>query len=248
MDAPSPRRSKPVSAGRRRARQAGSRAGAGREDRDRSASLSESAYRRLEELIVTLEIAPGTVVSEAALSKRLGIGRTPIREALQQLARERLVMVLPRRGIMVSEVNVRTQLRLLEARRELERLIARRAARRASETERRRFGEIAEGMEAAARKNDDIGFLRLDHEFNSLNIAAARNEFAAGAMALMAGLARRFWFIHHKEVADLPVTARLHADIARAIAKGDEAGAGAASDRLIDYVEECARATIADDA
>lgn len=248
MDAPSPRRGKIPGSPRKRARRAPAARGTVRDEGERSASLSESAYRRLEEMIVTLQIAPGTVVSEAALSKRLGIGRTPIREALQQLARERLVMVLPRRGIMVSEVNVRTQLRLLEARRELERLIAKRAARRASDAERQRYREIAEAMEEAARKDDDIGFLRLDHEFNSLNIAAARNEFAAGAMALMAGLSRRFWFIHHKEVADLPVTARLHAEIARAIAKGDEGQAGAASDRLIDYVEQCARATVADDA
>jgi DNA-binding GntR family transcriptional regulator len=212
------------------------------------ASLSERAYRRLEEMIVTLQLAPGSVVSETALSKRLGIGRTPIREALQQLARERLVVVLPRRGIMVSEINVRTQLRLLEARRELERLIAQRAARRASEAERARFREVAESMEEAARKNDDITFLRLDHEFNGLTLKSSRNEFAAGAMTLMQGLSRRFWYIHHKEVADLPVTARLHAEIARAIAAADEGRAGQASDKLIDYVEECARATVADDA
>ena len=67
-------------------------------------------------------------------------------------------------------------------------------------------------------------------------------------MTLMQGLSRRFWYIHHKEVADLPVTARLHAEIARAIAAGDEARAGQASDKLIDYVEKCARATVADDA
>jgi DNA-binding GntR family transcriptional regulator len=212
------------------------------------ASLSERAYRRLEEMIVTLQLAPGSVVSETALSKRLGIGRTPIREALQQLARERLVVVLPRRGIMVSEINVRTQLRLLEARRELERLIARRAARRANAAERTRFAEVAESMEDAARRNDDIAFLRLDHEFNGLTLKASRNEFAAGAMTLMQGLSRRFWYIHHKEVADLPVTARLHAEIARAIAAADEGRAGQASDKLIDYVEECARATVADDA
>ena len=53
------------------------------------------------------------------LSERLGIGRTPIREALQRLARERLIVVLPRRGIMVAEVNIRTQLRLIETRREV---------------------------------------------------------------------------------------------------------------------------------
>lgn len=212
------------------------------------ASLSDRAYRRLEEMIVTLQLTPGSVVSETALSKRLGIGRTPIREALQRLARERLVVVLPRRGIMVSEINVSTQLRLLEARRELERLIARRAARRASDAERERFREIADGMTEAARKNDDIVFLRLDHEFNGLILQAARNEFATGAMALMQGLSRRFWYIHHKEVADLPQTARLHADIARAIAAANEAAAGQALDKLVDYVEDCARATIADNA
>lgn len=212
------------------------------------ASLSDRAYRRLEEMIVTLQLTPGSVVSESALSKRLGIGRTPIREALQRLARERLVVVLPRRGIMVSEINVSTQLRLLEARRELERLIARRAARRASDAERERFRAIADGMAEAARKNDDIAFLRLDHEFNGLTLQAARNEFAAGAMTLMQGLSRRFWYIHHKEVADLPQTARLHAEIARAIAAANETAAGQASDKLIDYVEECARATVADSA
>src|SRR5689334_14520128 len=117
-------------------------------------SLTEKAYRLIEELIVTLQIAPGTVVSEASLSERLGIGRTPIREALQRLARERLVVVLPRRGIMVSEINVRTQLRLLEVRRELERLIARSAAKRGSDDQRAAFRAIAKAMETAARSND----------------------------------------------------------------------------------------------
>ena len=102
------------------------------------------------------------------------------------------------------------------------------------------------GMAEAARKNDDIGFLRFDHEFNGLTLQAARNEFASGAMTLMQGLSRRFWYIHHKEVADLPQTARLHSDIASAIAAANESAAAQASDKLIDYVEECARATVAD--
>src|SRR3954453_11784291 len=131
-------------------------------------SLTEKAYRLIEELIVTLQIAPGTVVSEASLSERLAIGRTPIREALQRLARERLVVVLPRRGIMVSEINVRTQLRLLEVRRELERLIARSAARRATDEERREFEQVAARFQQSARVNDDVAFMRTDREFNSL--------------------------------------------------------------------------------
>src|SRR5262245_13978251 len=148
-------------------------------------SLTDRAYRKLEEMIVTLQLAPGAVVSETALSEKLGIGRTPIREALQRLARERLIVVLPRRGIMVPEVNIRTQLRLLETRREVERLLARLAARRATDPIRQRFREIAAGMETAAKSNDDVTFMRLDREFNMLELDAAQNEFAAGAMMLM---------------------------------------------------------------
>ena len=77
-------------------------------------SLTDLAYAHLEELIVTLKLRPGAVVSEGELSVLTGIGRTPIREALQRLARERLVSILPRRGIIVSEINVKSQLRLLE--------------------------------------------------------------------------------------------------------------------------------------
>src|SRR5688572_10962031 len=99
-------------------------------------SLTDLAYLHLEEMIVTLKLAPGQVVSEGELSVATGIGRTPIREALQRLARERLVSILPRRGIIVSAIDVKSQLRLLEVRRELERFIARAAARRATEAER----------------------------------------------------------------------------------------------------------------
>lgn len=207
-------------------------------------SLTDRAYRMLEEEIVTLAIPPGTVVSEATLSHRLEIGRTPIREALWRLARERLVTIIPHRGIIVSEINIRTQLRLLELRREVERLVAERAARRASGPERAELEEIAAGMERAAEANDDIAFMRLDREFNEVTVAAAHNEFATSAMALMQGLSRRFWYLHYKEAADLPLAARLHGEVARAIARGEAEEAGRASDRLIDYIESFARATV----
>jgi DNA-binding GntR family transcriptional regulator len=194
-------------------------------------------------MIVTLNIAPGAGVSEAELSKALGIGRTPIRGALQRLAREGLVAILPRRGIVVSEINVTRQLRLLEVRRELERLIARTAARRATDEERGRFRELAARFESAARVNDDVTFMRTDREFNSLCSAASHNEFAAGAMSLMHSLSRRFWYFHYKQAADMPLTAKLHADIARAIAGGDAQRAARASDRLIDAIEKFTRHT-----
>lgn len=207
-------------------------------------SLTDQAYLKLEELIVTLQLPPGEVVSETALSSQLGIGRTPIREALHRLARERLVTILPRRGIIVSEINIGAQLRLLEVRREIERLVARSAARRATESERKQFAELAKGFEAAARSDDETAFMRTDRAFNELCLVAARNEYASGAMTLMHSLSRRFWFIHYREAADMPLAAKLHAAVARAVAKGDGKAAGAASDRLVDYIEAFTRSTV----
>jgi DNA-binding GntR family transcriptional regulator len=207
-------------------------------------TLTEQAYLRLEEMIVTLVLAPGSVLSEQALSSELGIGRTPIREALQRLAREGLVLVLPRKAIIVSETDPRRQLLVLEVRRELERLLARASAERASDAERVRFREIADGMEAAAKTSDDIAFMRLDRELNALLAQAAHNEYAARSMRALNGHSRRFWYLHYKQAADLPKCARLHADEARAIAKGNAQRAIAAAEKLMDYVESFTRATV----
>ena len=207
-------------------------------------TLTDRAYRELEEMIVTLRLLPGTVLSEHALSVRLKIGRTPIREALQRLARDGLVVIMPRRGIMVSEINLRLQLRLLEVRRELERLMASLAAERATLDERREFAELAEAMLAAAANADDIAFMRLDQRFNILIAAAARNEFARRSMGLMNALSRRFWYQHYQQVADLPLAAKLHAAVAGAVSQKKAKAAATASDRLIDYIEDFARKTL----
>jgi len=207
-------------------------------------TLTDRAYRELEEMIVTLQLSPGTVLSEQALVVRLKIGRTPIREALQRLARDGLVVIMPRRGIMVSVINLRLQLRLLEVRRELERLMASLAADRASPDERREFAELAAAMLAAAAKADDIAFMRLDQRFNILIATAARNEFARRSMGLMNALSRRFWYQHYQEVADLPLAAKLHAAVAEAVAQKEAKAAATASDRLIDYIEDFARKTL----
>jgi DNA-binding GntR family transcriptional regulator len=207
-------------------------------------TLTDRAYREIEELIVTLQLPPGTVLSELVLAHRLGIGRTPIREALQRLSRDGLINILPRRGVLVSDIDLRAQLRLLEVRRELERLMARGAAERASGEERTQFSEIAAGMYRTSESGDDISFMRLDRQFNALVSSAARNEFASRSMGLMHGLSRRFWYQHYKEAADLPLCARLHAAVAEAIAKRDPDQAAAASDRLLDYIESFARSTL----
>ncbi|MGI9520353.1 MAG: GntR family transcriptional regulator [Hyphomicrobiaceae bacterium] len=208
------------------------------------ATLTGKAYREIEERIVTLKLLPGEVLSESMLVDALGIGRTPIREALQQLAREGLVIILPRRGVVVSELDVRRQLELLKVRRELERLIVTLAAERATAAERDRFLAIAEGMREAADSSDDVAFMRLDREFNLFVSDVSRNEFAQRAISMTHGLSRRFWYVHYKQVLDLPLCATLHAKLADAIASGECQESAQASDRLVDYIEEFTRASL----
>lgn len=211
---------------------------------DRPKSLTQQAYETIEALIANLELKPGSAISEIELSTKLGIGRTPVREALQRLAREHLVQILPQRGILISEIDIKRQLRLLEARREVERLVARCAARRATADERKRFSELAMEFRAAANSRDQRRFMRADKEFNDLSVRAARNEFAAGAMGLMHGLARRFWFLHFKQADDLETIALLHGNLSEAISLGHEDQAGMAIDSLIDHNEAFTKATI----
>jgi len=210
-------------------------------------TLSDVAYSQIEEMITTLQLAPGQAISEAYLSSKLGIGRTPVREALQRLARERLVVIHPRRGVVVSEINIKNQLKLLELRRELERLIARVSARRSTADEKKMMREIAENMEKAAANNDEMLFVRLDRRFDLLFVKLARNDFLSDAMQPLQGLSRRFWFMHYKSAADMPRTAKLHADVARAIANGDERVAVQASDNLVDYIEAFTKSTLTAD-
>jgi len=207
-------------------------------------TLTEQAYRLIEEQIVTLRLKPGDVISEQMLSAAFKIGRTPVREALQRLAREGLITILPRKGILVSEINPRNQLLVLEVRREIERLLSRTGAERATAEQRAQLLDIAQGMDRASKTNDDIAFMRLDREFNGLMMETAHNDYAARSLKLLQGLSRRFWYMHYRDAADLPLCARLHADQARAIAQGDREAAARACDKLLDYVENFTRGTV----
>ena len=127
-------------------------------------SKVEEVYSLIEEKIITMELAPGELISENELAKELGFGRTPVREALQQLARQYLVEVMPRRGIRVTEIDIKVQMRLIEVRSVLEQLQAKLAAKRATSEQRQRFVEIALEMEGTAQHEDYLNFVRLDNE------------------------------------------------------------------------------------
>jgi DNA-binding GntR family transcriptional regulator len=206
-------------------------------------SLADRAYAVVEEMIVTLALPPGQVFSEAELSQQIEIGRTPLREALQRLAADRLVMTLPRKGVMVTEINIAEHLALLETRRVLDRLVATRAARRATPEQQEALQEGAGAIEQAAAGENLAEFMRLDRACDAILEAASRNPFATKAAEPLHAHCRRFWY-RYRHDGDLTQSATLHASILRAVAGGDESEAAAASDALLDYLEAFTRATL----
>ena len=133
---------------------------------------------------------------------------------------------------------------MIEVRRELEKIIAGRAARLAMEDQRVIFLKLAGEFDRAAQQNDGNIFIETDREFNSLCIETAQNKYVSYAIGPIEAQTRRFWYLHFKRFGDLQRVSQLHAGIARAIAANDEAGAREASDKLIDYVEEYTRKTL----
>lgn len=199
-------------------------------------SRAMDAYLRLEEMIITMELEPGSLISETELARKLDLGRTPIREALQRLAAEHLVDVMPHRGIRVSPIDVRKQMRLLEVRRELERLVASRAARRASPEQRQHLRKLAEAFETDGTA-DYHAFLIIDRDFNTALSEASDNAFAVAALQSLHGLSRRFWHYYKRHEEDLPTVTALHARIAWAVAAGNESEAAAAVEAHMDYIQ-----------
>ncbi|SHK69822.1 GntR family transcriptional regulator [Rhodothermus profundi] len=203
--------------------------------RVRRISLADQAYEALEHRIVTLRLVPGTVVTEQELVEDIGIGRTPLREAVLRLAQEHLVTVLPRKGIYISEINLTEQLAVLEVRRELDRLMVRRAARLARPQERAQFARLAQAMRQLQEPDLDA-FMQLDRRFDHLVEAACHNRFAVRAVAPLHTLSRRFWYAYHHE-GDLEEAIQLHTQLMECIAEEAVEAAEAASEELIRAME-----------
>ena len=220
------------------------RSTAARGSKPRPDRLADIAHSKLEELIVTLELAPGSLWSEAMLSDRIGIGRTPVREAVQRLAWEQLLTIIRRHGIRISDIDPHEQMLVLELRKEFEPLVASRAARRATIDERRYLSKIADSFMEAGATVDVMKFLRVHFESKRFIIACARNPFIANAFAPINALTRRFYFVYQRETKDVAKAASLHAAVLKAIASGDEAAAADAAKAMVDYAEYYTRSVI----
>jgi DNA-binding GntR family transcriptional regulator len=193
-------------------------------------SLAEQAYHVLEEQLVTLKLAPGELIAEKDLVDKAGIGRTPVREAIQRLSAEGLLQVLPRKGLMVTPLRRSDLGQIIEARRVLERLLVVKAAERATPDQRTALTTLATRIEAA---DDDLEvFFRLDQHLNDLLEAACCNRFLVNALTAMHSQCRRLWYLHRGRL-NLPRSAQLHGGLARAVAAGNGAGAIRAVDEII---------------
>lgn len=190
------------------------------------------AYRALERMIVTLELAPGSVATEGVLIERLGLGRTPVREAIQRLAWEGLVEVRPRAGLAIAPLHPGDWLRVIDARRGVEIVLARSAARYVSREAAARFHDAALGMQKAVVSGDVIGFLEADKALDEALALAAENPFAARVAAPLQTHSRRFWF-RYKAETGLAEAAEHHVALIRSILEGDQEAAAAEAGRLM---------------
>lgn len=180
------------------------------------------AYASIRDRIVRLDLPPGCLISENSLGAALGLSRTPVREALKRLEREYLVAIMPRRGIVVTEIDLHQQLQLLEMRRGIEvRLIAR-GIERASEDQRVQFGDLAARMQSCADENDLSEYTVLDEHFDTIIEGACANRFLSDAMRPVHGLIRRYWHTQIRTAA-LRNALRQHVRVVHAAAAGDAA-------------------------
>lgn len=207
-------------------------------------SIADQAYKQLVQMIVTLRLPPGSTVAEIQLCNHLGIGRTPMREALQRLSHERTVKIVPRLGIIISEIDPVNQLKLLKVRRELEKVIACSAAQLADDDEKQHFLTLEAAFRSAGQNSDAMAFVHADGEFNALITEVAQNEYAKNAVSPLRTQSTRFWYLYFRKFGDLPSICHLHAEVASAVARNDETRAGQASDELMNYVDTYTRSTL----
>jgi DNA-binding GntR family transcriptional regulator len=169
-------------------------------------------------MIVNLELAPGAVIHEEALQASLGLGRTPIREALQRMVRDQFVTVIPRRGMYVSSIDVGDLALLYETRTILEPYAMRLACARGTDAA---WDEMAALLEGASDDSSPEALLDIDRECRELVWAAADNRFLTDHLDMLYAHSDRLWHLYLGDVADLHGMIAEHRDILAALRSND---------------------------
>jgi len=209
---------------------------------DRGAvSQHEKAYGVLEDLIVTGALAPGSQWSEVALAEKIGLGRTPTREAIQKLVFQRLVRVAPRQGVFISEIDYQGQLKIVQARRDIEHLIVAQAAQLASSAERDSLRYVAQQLDELKDTRDMRTYMRLHFTLTRLLGEASRNIYAAEFYSTLQTLSRRFLYFHQDRYTNFVHICDLHIRQINAVVTGEVEAAIELAKARNDYAETFAR-------
>ncbi len=200
-----------------------------------ASSLADRAYLSIRGLIVSLELAPGALIDERQLVETLGIGRTPVREALRRLAQEQLVAVFPRRGMFVTGVDVRDLARISEVRSTLEPEAARLAAERATDEERNELADLSD------RINGGADLMGLDERIHRAVYAAAHNHLLEKTLGEYYVLALRIWMIALDRAQDLEDAVEAHRDLVHEIVVGNGDGAADVMRAHVENFEQAMR-------
>ena len=199
-----------------------------------AASIAETAYLRIEEMIVTRALPPGSMISENRLAEELGCGRTPIREALQRLKLEGFIEIHPRRGALVVRLP-------------LELLMSRLAIRRATKAERSEMLRLAAVIRQAAATGNRSLYLTTNRAIHEIRTAAAHNGMLAQTARGVLALSRRFWHAYIEDTDSFTEAADLHAKILTAIAESSEERAVEATQGFIDFLDRLTRRALSRD-
>jgi len=205
-------------------------------------SLTDRAYETIKHKIIVLEYPPGSYLNELLVSATLGIGRTPVHQALTRLKLEGMVDVIPRKGVIVKSVNLKEIMEITDVRLINEPHATRLAAMFAEESDIQALGDILAEAERKVSKVDLEAQMLLDKRFHRVISGAANNEILADLLIRLHERSLRFWFIslrnarHHDEVL------REHRKIFEAIKSRDpDAAAQAAREHIESFSRNITR-------
>jgi DNA-binding GntR family transcriptional regulator len=181
-------------------------------------SQADLAYRAVRDMLIRLEIAPGSPIVESDLMAKVGTGRTPLREALNRLEAERLVNIFPRRGTFAADINLADLALITDLREDLEGHAAARAAQRATAAERERLRLLASDLTAPDLERQ----MALDTTIHRAVYAAAHNHFLEDTATQYHNLAMRIWHLFTERIPDLAGHIEEHRELLESIDNGED--------------------------
>ena len=188
-------------------------------------SLEERVYFTLEEEIINGTLKCGDNLTEVALSKRLGVSRTPLRAALHRLAEEGLVEIVPNRGAVVVGVTNDDLVDIYKIRMRLEGLASSEAAAKVTEEQKKELRELVELSEYYIKKKDAERLKELDGKFHNIIFEASGNRLLRKTLSELHRNIKGYRKLSLTVPERLEKSVMEHREILRAIERGDSAEA-----------------------